>query len=244
MPIESPRTADEMADVIAVFDAVWGSATPVVTVEMLVAIAHGGGYVSLAREETAGLVRGRAVGASLGFLARHDGHPALHSHVTGLVPSVRGTGLGRAIKLHQREWAAANGLDQIVWTFDPLVRRNAWFNIGVLGAEVREYLPSFYGTMTDAINAGDDSDRLLVVWDVRRPVPAAPRDGADYIGARDLAVDLVPTPADVVELRRNDPSAVARWRSETRSALAPAIGAGRPIVGFTRAGEYVIGSAP
>lgn len=242
--IELVTTADEMVDAVEVFDAVWGSATPVITVELLVAIAHGGGYVSVAREPGVGAGPGRPVGASVGFLARHDDEPALHSHVTGLVPSARGTGLGRAIKLHQREWATSHGLHHIVWTFDPLVRRNAWFNIAVLGAEVREYLPSFYGSMTDRINAGDESDRLLVAWDVRRPVLDTPRDGRDPGAGRSRPLELVPTPDDIVELRRTDGAAVARWRGATRAALTAALTTGRPIVGFTRAGEYVIGSTP
>ena len=241
MVIELVADAEEMAEAVEVFDAVWGSATPVITVELLVAIAHGGGYVAVARESGSGTRPGCAVGASVGFLARHEGQPALHSHVTGLIPSARGTGLGRAIKLHQREWARANGVQQIVWTFDPLVRRNAWFNIAVLGADVREYLPSFYGAMTDVINAGDESDRLLVAWNVRQPVLDTPRDGR---GAADSRAVLVPTPDDIVELRRTDDAAVARWRAATRTALTDALTAGRPIVGFTRAGEYVIGSAP
>jgi predicted GNAT superfamily acetyltransferase len=163
----------------------------------------------------------------------------LHSHVTGLIPAARGSGLGRAIKLHQRAWAVANEVPHIVWTFDPLVRRNAWFNIAVLGAEVTEYLPSFYGSMTDAINAGDDSDRLLVTWNVTRPVPDRPRDGHEMAGSQ-----LVAVPDDVVALRRTDPLAVAVWRARTRSALTTALAEGRPIVGFTRAGHYVIGSVP
>lgn len=233
--IELPARADDMVAVVEVFDAVWGSTPPVATTELLTAVAHGGGYVALARA-----VDGRPVGASLGLLARHDDAPVLHSHVTGLVEAVRGTGVGRALKLHQRSWAAAHGLDQIVWTYDPLVRRNAWFNLEVLGAEAREYLPSFYGTMSDAINAGDRSDRLLVAWDVRGPV----RDAGQVGTAPGPGAGVVPTPADVVELRRTDPAAVARWRDEVADALQGAFAAGRPIVGFTRAGEYVIGSAP
>lgn len=240
MVIELPSTAEEMSEVVDVFGEVWGSSIPVVTVELLVAVAHGGGYVSLARPDP----MGRAVGASFGFLARHDpcdgrARPALHSHVTGLLPSVRGTGLGRALKLHQRRWAQQNGIEWIVWTFDPLVRRNAWFNLAVLGADVCEYLPSFYGEMSDDINSGDDSDRLAVAWEVERPLPDRPLDGS----GTPSPTDLVPTPEDVVELRRTDPVAVARWRSSTRIALTEALGAGRPIIGFTRAGEYVIGSA-
>ena len=160
-------------------------------------------------------------------------------------PTPRGTGAGRALKLHQRDWAAANGLDWIVWTFDPLVRRNAWFNLSVLGAHVREYLPSFYGTMSDAINAGDESDRLLVTWDVHGALPARdPASGVAVSAAPPAGALLVPTPEDVVSLRRTDPVAVTRWRADTRRALMAALDDGRPIVGFTADGNYVIGSKP
>jgi len=241
--ITTPTTADEMVEVVGVFDAVWGSTPPVVTVELLTAVAHAGGYVSLARDSER--PDAPAVGASLGILARHDGSPALHSHVTALVADARGTGAGRALKLHQRDWAAANGLDWIVWTFDPLVRRNAWFNLSVLGARVREYLPSFYGTMSDAINAGDESDRLLVTWDVHGALPARdPSSGVAVSAAPPAGALLVPTPEDVVSLRRTDPVAVTRWRADTRRALMAALDDGRPIVGFTADGNYVIGSKP
>ena len=97
---------------------------------MLTAIAHSGGYVAGAFDGT------RMVGASVGFLADHHGDQALHSHITGVVDPMRHAGVGRAIKLHQRRWAAERELRSITWTFDPLVRRNAWFNIAVLGADV------------------------------------------------------------------------------------------------------------
>ena len=152
--------------------------------------------------------------------------------------SMRHAGIGRAIKLHQRAWAIERGLGRITWTFDPLVRRNAWFNIAVLGADVDAYLPSFYGEMSDAINAGDDSDRLLLAWDMSADVPATPRATVAIC----VDAELVPTPFDIVELRRCDPSAVAMWRGDTRRALASALDAGRRVLGFTRDGEYVIGS--
>jgi predicted GNAT superfamily acetyltransferase len=210
---------------------VWGLDAPLVPIEMLTAISHSGGYV-------AGAFDGNdMVGASVGFLAVHHGEPALHSHITGVVDSMRHAGVGRAIKLHQRRWAADRALRWITWTFDPLVRRNAWFNIAVLGADVDAYLPSFYGTMTDAINAGDESDRLLIAWDVSAPMPARPRDGSDVADGL-----FVPTPDDIIVLRRSDPGAVATWRAETRSALVGALESGRRVLGFTREGDYVIGS--
>ena len=136
--------------------------------ELIRAIGHAGGYVAAAYTGE------QMIGGSLGFLARHLEEPALHSHITGILPGVRHTGLGRTMKRHQRAWAAERGLTWVTWTFDPLVRRNAWFNLGVLGAEVHEYLVDFYGPIADSINAGDESDRLLVAWAVHDAAPAAP----------------------------------------------------------------------
>jgi predicted GNAT superfamily acetyltransferase len=231
--VRSISTRSDLDEHGELMQRVWGTSTPLVNVELLTAISHSGGYVAAA------FAHDRMVGASVGFLADHHGEPALHSHVTGVVDSMRHAGIGRAIKLHQRAWAAERRLRWITWTFDPLVRRNAWFNIAVLGADVDAYLPSFYGEMTDAINAGDDSDRLLMAWDVTVPVPSHPREGTDVTDPI-----LVPTPADVVELRRSDPRAVAVWRSETREALIGALAAGGRVAGFTRDGAYVIGSTP
>ena len=236
--IRTLHTADEMVELSEVFQQVWGSLTQLITIEILMAAAHSGGYVSAAYETRGGTER--MLGASVAILARHHGKPALHSHITGLLPGARRSGVGRAMKMHQREWAASNDIDWIVWTFDPLVRHNARFNISVLGAEAHEYLPSFYGTMTDSINAGDESDRLLVAWDVSGATPGV-SDPDEMVAAGSL---LVPTPEDIVALRRTDLREVARWRSETRAALQSALDAGGRIVGFTPDGEYVVDPNP
>ncbi len=201
--VRTITSRSEFDDHDALMQSVWGVPAPLVTIEMLTAISHSGGYVAGAFD------RDRMVGASVGFLADHHGELALHSHITGVVDSMRHAGIGRAMKLHQRMWAAERGLRWITWTFDPLVRRNAWFNIAILGADVEAYLPSFYGPMTDAINAGDESDRLLLAWNVQAPIPAHPREGS---GTADAV--LVPTPSDIVELRRSDPAESSRWRTD------------------------------
>jgi predicted GNAT superfamily acetyltransferase len=235
--------ADDMVVLGEVFQQVWGSSTELVRLEMLMAISHSGGYIVGAfdtsrQSETS--PHGQILGASVALLATHHGMPALHSHVTGILPGARSTGLGRDIKLHQRAWALERGIDWIVWTFDPLVRRNAWFNIAILGAEVHEYLPAFYGQMTDAINAGDESDRLLMAWSTATDPEAATLDGSGLVDAD--VHRLIPTPTDIVALRRTDPATVATWRADNREALTAALAAGRPIIGFTRSGDYVVGA--
>jgi predicted GNAT superfamily acetyltransferase len=223
--------AAEMRRIATLFDQVWGAGTPLVNVELARAIAHAGGYVA------AVFVDDQVVGGSIGFLARHRGADALHSHLTGVLPGVRGTGLGARLKFHQRAWAAERRLAWVTWTFDPLVRRNARFNLRVLGAQVEEYLVDFYGPIDDAINARGASDRLLVAWsttDTDRPAEEPAPPGAV----------AVPTPEDVVALRRTDRAAADEWRLRLRVELGDRLAAGGRIVSFTDDGDYLVVPAP
>lgn len=227
LDIRTLESVGDMATIGAVFQQVWGTNTPIVTVELLRAIAHAGGYVAAAFES------GNVVGASFGFLADHHGERALHSHITGILPGVQHAGVGRLMKFHQREWAAERTIPWIVWTFDPLVRRNAWFNIEVLGGHVTEYRENFYGEMFDSINAQDESDRLVIAWPTSDsvPRPVAPAGSTPI---------EVATPEDIVVLRRTDPAAAAAWRLRVRDQLEPLLAAGGVITGFTRGGNYVV----
>jgi predicted GNAT superfamily acetyltransferase len=226
------RMLDDLADLESVdvlFASVWGPGTPVIGVELLRAFAHGGGYVSGA------YLKGRLVGASVGFRGSHHGRATLHSHATGVSVQARGLHVGRTLKLHQRDWAADSGIPLITWTFDPLVRRNAWFNISRLGARPAEYLVDFYGPMTDAINAGDPSDRLLMVWEVAGQLPHAAIDATTH--------DVVATPEDIEALRVADPAAASVWRLRLREELREPVEAGR-VIGFTRDGGYLLAARP
>lgn len=225
------ETSDEMSTAVVVFQQVWGSVTPIVGSELLRAIAHSGGYVAGAFDA------GNMIGASFGFLGRHGDDGALHSHVTGILPGVQHSGVGRAMKNHQRGWAAAHDIPWITWTFDPLVRRNAWFNIGVLGCDVAEYLPNFYGTMHDSINGADDSDRLVVAWATADAETDTGRTG-DRPGAANTIE--IPTPDDIIVLRRTDPAAALDWRMRVRAELGDRMTAGATVIGFTRDGCYVL----
>jgi predicted GNAT superfamily acetyltransferase len=223
LEVRNLESAHEMSNIVTVFQQVWGSVTPIVGVELLRAI----GYVAGAYDGDV------LIGASFGFLGRYHGEEALHSHVTGILPGVQHSGVGRLVKNHQRQWAAERGIGWITWTFDPLVRRNAWFNVEVLQAHIDEYLPDFYGTMTDSINASDVSDRLLVAWPTS---DAVERPGAP---AGSVAVE-VETPADIVVLRRTDPTVALEWRLRVRSELGGLLDRGGVVTGFTREGSYVV----
>lgn len=112
---------------------------------------------------------GPLVGASIAFLGRVGDRWSLHSHITGVVGEQVSRGVGAALKWHQRAWCLDRGIDLITWTFDPLIARNAWFNLGRLGARPVEYLVDFYGPMADGRNQGQPTDRLGVEWDLRGP---------------------------------------------------------------------------
>ena len=166
----------------------------------------------------------------------------------------------------RRDWAIEQGIPVVSWTFDPLVRRNAHFNVNRLGVDVRGYHPDFYGVMTDAINAGDRTDRLVAWWVVdsdRARVAAegelsVPEHAAIAAEARDLIVFapdgsprvaeppharetvLVSLPEDVVSLRREDPDLGLQWRLAVRSALTSAFDVGLRVSAVTSAGAYVL----
>ena len=111
--------------------------------------------------------RTRLVGFAMALPGYRDGKPYLHSHMLAVLPEYRNAGLGRKLKLAQREDAMARGFDRMEWTFDPLEIKNAHLNIARLGAIVRRYLPNFYGPSTSPLQGGLPTDRLVAEWWLR-----------------------------------------------------------------------------
>ncbi|MFM6963326.1 MAG: GNAT family N-acetyltransferase [Micrococcales bacterium] len=207
--VETAQDAETMAEF---FNTVWGGSEDVAPMDIILAAAHVGGYAALVR------VEGEVVAGCFGFLGSHGPLQVLHSHVTASTVK----GLGYELKRHQRDWAAARGIDAITWTFDPLVRRNCVFNFEKLGAVAVEYLVNFYGTMNDAINRGDDSDRLFLLW----PISAAAHD---FAAVKNSQRYLVPIPEDIEGLRVSDPTAATAARVDLREQLNAAIQSGARI---------------
>ncbi|WP_409061671.1 GNAT family N-acetyltransferase [Streptomyces sp. SYP-A7185] len=250
--VQELHALHELEGANALFEEIWGSSpgSSPMGVEQMRALSHAGNYVAGAFED------GRLVGASVAFFAAPAGE-ALHSHVTGALPGRRA---GLALKLHQRQWALERGLRRITWTYDPLVRRNAHFNLTKLGGRPVEYLPSFYGAMDDVINGGDDTDRALIAWDLNNEPAAAAsparsvpvvvpddavtalsvREGLPVAGPRDAATLLVEVPPDIEGLRRTDPGAAKAWRLAMRDVLGGLLAEGAHVTGFHDRRAYVV----
>jgi predicted GNAT superfamily acetyltransferase len=256
--IRDVHTMSEIKAVSELFDRVWGSKEndPLMAPGMLRAMTHAGNYAAGA------FVDGEMIGAVTGFLGTDDDGPYLHSHILGVEDGRRGGHIGFALKQHQRAWVLATNMRKVTWTFDPLVRRNAFFNVQKLGAAAAEYLVRFYGTMHDEINAGDETDRLLIAWDVdsahveraasdklSEPNVARLREQGATVALSDrLEVDLADwsdvvlcaTPEDIVQLRRDDAYAAKLWRKGLRETLGKALDDGYGVTGFARSGWYVL----
>jgi len=269
--VRALHSSAEMAAAAELVAQVWQSAdTSPLDASLLRAFSHTHNYVAGAFEASVDELgqredqeSGALVGLSVGFRTVEPRH-GLHSHITCAAPELRDAGLGAALKQHQRSWALANGLTSITWTFDPLVRRNAYFNIAKLGVRTVAYLPEFYGPMDDGVNAGDESDRLFVSWDLldapaedhstspqRTCWPALEGSYVLAVGAagepeRDEVKGDVVTcqiPDDIVAMRQGNPSQALRWRRALREALLNALSAGYIVQDFTRSGCYVLTSS-
>lgn len=251
---------EDLRELEELFTAIWERPhEPPVNSEILKALAHSGNYVAGAR------VGGRLVGGLVGWLGGTPSHELhMHSHILGVAAGSPVRGLGFALKQHQRSWCLERGVKVVEWTTDPLVRRNAYFNLCKLGAEALEYLVNFYGVMADGLNVGQESDRLLISWSLDSAKAASAAAGrpteqsVDELLRDDAAAVLsvgeqgqpVPqsssarvlmceVPEDIVALRRSDPAMARSWRLAVRQALGDAFAAGYRVRGATRTGWYI-----
>ena len=223
-----PEKAHDLARVLT---AVWGGTDPI-PADVIIAIIQAGGYASLASQ----IVNGKKqfVGGSLAIVGNYQ--RKLHSHVTGVIDAATNTGVGRALKDHQWSWAKENEFSTISWTFDPLVRRNAHFNLIVLGAKVVKYCQNYYGEINDLINAGDQTDRLVVERQVDGLL-VAPNGSLCVANYDDL---IIPTPPDIVSLRNTDRETASRLRLEQRASFESAFANSLSVQGLTGDGSFVV----
>ena len=213
-----------------VFDKTWAmDAGTEITPNLLQAMVHNGAYLSGA------FIDEKCVGAAFAFPATTDGLH-LHSHMTAVLDDYRDQGIGYALKLDQWHWAKKNNYEEITWTFDPLVARNAKLNLIKLSVEISAYYPNFYGEMPDALNAGDESDRVMASWKVVGRQPVA----KNIIAKPDKSDTLIKIPEDIVAIRSEDISENLKWRRKVRDEFMRAFEKGGKVVGFSANNEYVV----
>ena len=260
------KEIEDLRKLADLFSEVWGRpGEHSISADVLKALAHSGNYVCGAYVDT------RLVGGLVGWFGGVPPHELhLHSHILGVIAGSEAHGLGFELKQHQRRWCLEREVKVIEWTTDPLVRRNAYFNLTKLGADAHRYLVNVYGEMTDGINAGEESDRLLIGWRLdsqsaeaaaagRGPEPRLDqlrKDGAAEVlvvgdagepvattkssFSSSARVLLCQVPDDIVSLRRTDPALARAWRLALRKALTEAIDSGYVVIGATRTGWYVL----
>jgi predicted GNAT superfamily acetyltransferase len=224
------KTFQDQDSARKIFDKTWAMEVGTeITPNLLQAMVHSGSYLSGA------FIDNKIVGAAFAFPATNNGLH-LHSHMTAVLEEYRDQGVGYALKIDQWNWAKKHEYSHLSWTFDPLVRRNAILNIVKLGVDISAYYPNFYGAMPDALNAGDESDRLMVLWSTGINEPKA-RELITYPKPNDILIEI---PEDIVVIRSKDQSKSMNWRRQVRDQFLAAFEKNGKVIGFSTNSEYVV----
>jgi len=242
-PLITVEDADRINDVI---DRTWGGQH--LDREVVRALAASGNV------SWGAIDADRLVGFVLGWAGVDDGGLHVHSHMLAAVPDSRHRGVGAALKFAQRAQALDQGILVMRWTFDPLLARNAWLNIGKLGAVIDGFERDFYGSMRDTLNVGERSDRAFIAWDLRREPGARPTpSAADLLrdsGGEPEAVEgvggtvAIAIPPEYLEVRAADSARADRWRDAIARAIEGSLATGRVGVAFDRERSAYVFGAP
>jgi predicted GNAT superfamily acetyltransferase len=197
-------------------------------------------------KETGGQVLGafhrdEAIGFAMAFAGVHHRGVYLHSHMVGVAPEYQDRGVGRLLKLAQRDDAIARGIELIEWTFDPLQLKNAHFNIARLGAMVRRYIPNLYGRTSSPLHAGLPTDRLVAEWwlwsdRVQNILSGNP----PVLGTGGARISI---PVSIRQTCSSHPAEAEAIQSQVRGQFEKYIAEGRAAMGFEfddQRGSYVM----
>lgn len=211
----------EFEGCLSVEREVWQSSdTDVVPIPLFVVASETGGQVLGAFDGA------KLVGFTMAVAGWRTGRPFLHSHMTAVLERYRDCGVGRRLKLYQRQDALARGIDLVEWTFDPLVTKNAYFNFMRLGAIARRYLPNLYGITTSPLHGSLPTDRLVAQWHLKsarvRGVLAGKRAKARFA----KKVVRITVPSNIDELRNSHPAGAREIQSEIRERFLKWLGQG------------------
>jgi predicted GNAT superfamily acetyltransferase len=228
--LEEFRTALELQQTIWGFDEI-----DLLPLRFFVVASRVGGQVLGAYDGE------RMIGFCLGIPGIKPGNrPYLHSHMMGVLPEYRNAGVGRRLKLRQREDALARGIPLIEWTFDPLELKNAFFNIERLGAIVRRYAVNQYGITGSPLHGGLPTDRCYAEWWID-----SPRVRGILQGRRPetQVVERIAFPADIARIRTEENARAREIQAANASRFQAAFASGMAVTGFAhnpREGIYLL----
>jgi len=250
---------DDYRAVVELEQAIWGYTdwNDVITVPVFIITLKRGGILVGAFDDEQ-----RMIGFAFSIVGVKGGRPTQWSHMMGVLPEYRRSGLGRMLKLAQRDRAIAAGFELMEWTFDPMQALNAHLNFAKLGVVAEEYVENLYGESTSALHRGTPTDRFIVQWKLREPhVERRIARGSEAIAVRaseaadapianrtadegewrvprgsDLAIDgrrvWVEVPPRFTEMQQQVPDLARQWRFETRQLFQTYIGRGHRVVDF------------
>lgn len=175
------------------------------------------------------IAEGQIIGFVLGIVGWADWltEPVLqvYSATMGVALDYQSQGVGYQLKLAQREWALQRGIKLVTWTYDPLLARNAWLNVGKLGVICGRYLPHLYGP---------DEDRLHVEWWLESERVRARLMGQDAAAAHPPDTPTIPIPPDYLALQHTNPHLAQQIREQTRDRFTTLFTKGYQVVDFIR----------
>jgi len=240
--IRACESLSELGACVALQKRIWGYAEQdVYPLRLFITLAKIGGHVLgafTAEDELVGFV------ASMP--AWHGRRRYYHSLSLGVLPAHENRGLGRALKLEQRQAALRAGIDSIEWTYDPLRSKNAFFNIERLGAIARRYSPNHYGQVQSRLQQGLPSDRLVAEWWLKSPRVKRALSGKSPRQATRKPAATVAVPADVPSLAQTQPAEARQLQFAVREQLQRHFARKLAITGFAPeggGGRYVLDPA-
>jgi predicted GNAT superfamily acetyltransferase len=204
---------EELAACVELQKEIWGYAdAEVYPLRLFVNLTRIGGHALGAFTG-----RGQLVGFVAAMPAWRDGRRYLHSLSLGVAAGHRDRGLGRALKLAQREEALRAGVRLVEWTYDPMRAKNAFFNIVRLGAIARRYVPDYYGPVASRLQQGLPTDRLICEWwltskRVKRALEGKPARSPQLRPAAEVAI-----PNDFESLAERRPKKARALQAAVRS---------------------------
>ena len=237
--IRALTTQKEFEDAVQLQREIWGfNDLELLPVRLFVVASKVGG-------QTLGAFDGsRMIGFCLAIPGlKPGGGSYLHSHMLGVSHEYRDAGVGRLLKLKQREDALERAIELVEWTFDPLEIKNAYFNMERLGAIVRRYVRNQYGTTTSPLHGGLPTDRCVAEWWIGSPRVKAIVDGAPFT-ARPQIIERISVPADMANVRRDDPKRARQIQQEMSCHFEEYFSQGLAVIGVERspeAGVYLFG---